>query len=616
MKKSLNLLLVLLSIWIGDNPARAAEPVPVAAVNLGFEQWDNGAPVGWIGKSPGYKASSDCAAGPAGRCVLRLESTAATGRGEFIPIAQRIGLGVAAGHRLTLAGMIRTENVADGGAALWLRADASSGPAHAFDNMGKRAPSGTTAWTRFSVSIAVPRNAAGIVFGVMLNGTGTAWFDELQLTADQSVNVADAVLSKVKLIPRPAPSQQLLSDAALRLAPADIAAASAAWRADVASRFHPIRSLYSDDFSDLQFLKPLLAGKRVVQLGESGHGVGEFSLAKVRLIKFLHQQMGYDVIAFESSLPQCYLADQAIGSAVPIDVMKRCIFPVWHSSEALSLFDYLDATRKGGKRLTLAGFDTQDSASSAGAPGLLTRMLKLDGWARAAELAPNEIALFKRTAKVPLAPALAAQLATFYADAAAELETNRALLLKAGAEREPLEMAIQSARSRARLSAQFAAAATAEGSATRDLGMANNLDFLLDTMYPGRKVIVWAHNAHISYQAYANGPRSMGSFVAERRKAEVYTIGLFMGRGAASTNKRVNYDIAAPAAGSFDAVMSNAGARYAFVDFSTAPPAPATGWIFAPISMRTWGTMAAMTTPASGYDGVLYIDAVTPPEYR
>lgn len=611
MKKTFCLLLILL--W---SRVVAAEPIPVAAANLGFDKWENGAPSGWIAASNGFKASSDCAAGQDGRCVLRLDSTDGYIAGTLFPVAQRIGLGAAAGHRLTLSGVIRTENLVGGIAALWLRADAPAGPSLGFDNMRNRAPSGTTGWSRFSVTISVPRNASGIVLGVMLTGKGTAWFDELKLSADQSVDVADAVRPTVNVVPRPKQSQELLSDAALRLAPADIAPASAAWRADVASRVHPIRSLYSDDFSDLQFLKQLLAGKRVVQLGESGHGVGEFNLAKVRLIKFLHQQMGYDVIAFESSLPQCYLADQAIGSAVPIEVMKRCIFGVWHSNETLSLFDYLDATRKGCKRLTLAGFDTQDSSKAAGAPGLLNEMLVLAGWPRAAELASNELELFARTAKNPLPPELVARLAAFYRDAAAVLETGRARLLKAGANRERLDVAIQSAKSRVRLVGQFAEWASSASVESRDSGMADNLDFLLDILYPGRKVIVWAHNAHITYEQAPNAAKMMGSFIAERRKAEVYTVGLFMGRGAATTNSRVRYEIKAPTAGTFDAVMSNAGAQYAFVDFSSAARAPETGWIFSPIAMRSWGQKADMLTPARGYDGVLYIDTVTPPEYR
>jgi erythromycin esterase len=608
MIKTLCLLTMLLWTQIGQ-----AEQVPVAAANLGFDQWENGLPSGWVAKAAGFKASSECAAG---RCVLRLDSTDGYKAGSAFPIFQRIGLGAAAGHRLTLSGMIRTEDVTGGVAALWLRADAATGPPLGFDNMRNRSPSGTTGWSPFSVTIAVPRNAAGIVFGVMLTGRGTAWLDQLALSADQSVDIADATSPRVTVVPRPKPSQELLSDAALRLAPDDVAPVSAVWGLDVASRVHPIRSLYSDHFSDLQFLKPLLAGKRVVQLGESGHGVGEFDLAKVRLIKFLHQQMGYDVIAFESSLPQCYLADQSIGAAAPIEVMKRCIFAVWHSTETLSLFDYLERSRASGKRLTLAGFDTQDSSKAAGAPGLLGEMLALAGWPRAAELAPNELALAASRAGTPLAPETAARLAVFYADVAAELVATRAGLLKAGANRERLDVAIQSATSRVRLVGQLAERATKASFESRDRGMADNLDFLLDTMYPGRKVIVWAHNAHVTYEQVPDAAKMMGNFVAERRKAEVYTVGLFMGRGAATTNSRARYEIPAPAAGTFDAVMTNGGARYAFVDFSTAAPAPATGWIFSPIAMRSWGQQTQMLTPARGYDGVLYIDTVTPPDYR
>jgi hypothetical protein len=198
MKKTFCLLLIL---WWSQMVS--AEPIPVAAANLNFEKWENGAPSGWIAARDGFKASSDCAAGQDGHCVLRLDSTDGYKPGTFFPIAQRLGLGAAAGHQLTLSGMIRTENVVGGSAALWLRADAPAGPPLGFDNMRNLAPSGTTGWSPFSVTIPVPRNASGIVFGVMLTGSGTAWFDQLKLSADQAVDIADAVLPAVKVVQRP-----------------------------------------------------------------------------------------------------------------------------------------------------------------------------------------------------------------------------------------------------------------------------------------------------------------------------------------------------------------------------------------------------------------------------
>ncbi|MDP2955856.1 MAG: hypothetical protein Q8N53_05500, partial [Longimicrobiales bacterium] len=56
------------------------------------------------------------------------------------------------------------------------------------------------------------------------------------------------------------------------------------------------------DFSDLQDLRDVIGDSRVVMLGEQSHGDGTVFLAKTRLIEFLHQEMGFDVLAFESGL--------------------------------------------------------------------------------------------------------------------------------------------------------------------------------------------------------------------------------------------------------------------------------------------------------------------------
>jgi erythromycin esterase len=68
-----------------------------------------------------------------------------------------------------------------------------------------------------------------------------------------------------------------------------------------------IRTLtpYSDDFSDLQFLKTTLKDKRVVMLGEHDHNDGATVEAKARMIKFLHQEMGYTILIEEGGMYGC-----------------------------------------------------------------------------------------------------------------------------------------------------------------------------------------------------------------------------------------------------------------------------------------------------------------------
>ena len=71
-----------------------------------------------------------------------------------------------------------------------------------------------------------------------------------------------------------------------------------AWLAEHAIRLRSV-SPEDDDFSDLEPLREVLAGVRVVLLGEQSHGDGTVFLAKTRLIEFLQREMGFDVLAFE-----------------------------------------------------------------------------------------------------------------------------------------------------------------------------------------------------------------------------------------------------------------------------------------------------------------------------
>jgi erythromycin esterase-like protein len=88
-----------------------------------------------------------------------------------------------AGHRLVFSGWIRTENMQPGWAGLWCIVYAEKHQMLFCDNMEKRGPRGTTAWQRFEISLAVPKETAFIDFG-LLSGDGTAWFDDLKLQVD------------------------------------------------------------------------------------------------------------------------------------------------------------------------------------------------------------------------------------------------------------------------------------------------------------------------------------------------------------------------------------------------------------------------------------------------
>jgi erythromycin esterase-like protein len=55
-----------------------------------------------------------------------------------------------------------------------------------------------------------------------------------------------------------------------------------------------------DDYSDLEPFREAVNKSRIVMLGEQSHGDGATFRAKIRLIRFLHERCGFDILAFES----------------------------------------------------------------------------------------------------------------------------------------------------------------------------------------------------------------------------------------------------------------------------------------------------------------------------
>ena len=135
---------------------------------------------------------------------------------------------------------------------------------------------------------------------------------------------------------------------------------------ELASISHSIRTIDPVDtnYQDLAFLKDKLKGIDLVMLGEQDHGAGATFLAKSRLIQFLHQEMNFDVLLFESSIYDCFnLWEDMSGTPVrmPGD-FNQALFFFWGSSnETKDLRTYIMQHARSAHPLILGGFDLQFS---------------------------------------------------------------------------------------------------------------------------------------------------------------------------------------------------------------------------------------------------------------
>lgn len=93
------------------------------------------------------------------------------------------------GQRIRFRARVRTENVSHW-AGLWLRIDTPDRNPRHFYNSEDKPIKGTTGWQERSVVLDVPNDARAIAFGVIDEGVGQVWIDNLALeTVGMDVSV-------------------------------------------------------------------------------------------------------------------------------------------------------------------------------------------------------------------------------------------------------------------------------------------------------------------------------------------------------------------------------------------------------------------------------------------
>lgn len=162
-----------------DHTAPAADAAAPAAARTGVPA--TVLPGGWrlLSTPPGaFAAEVDRTVAHGGRASGRLGSASAA-PSEFGSLMQTIRADGYVGRRVRLSARVRTRGVGEE-AGLWMRVD-GRGTRLAFDNMETRPVTGDVDWARHEVVLDVPEGSAGILFGVWMHGTGSAWIDDVAL---------------------------------------------------------------------------------------------------------------------------------------------------------------------------------------------------------------------------------------------------------------------------------------------------------------------------------------------------------------------------------------------------------------------------------------------------
>ncbi len=377
-----------------------------------------------------------------------------------------------------------------------------------------------------------------------------------------------------------------------------------------------IASATSEEYADLAFLKPMLKDKKVVLLGESSHGIGEFYSLKSRLVQFLHAECGFEVLALESGIGDVYLEYRKIDTISALALRNNTVFGNFRCAEINPLFEYIKATAAGPHPLRYCGFDSQNFGASLNLVWELLRQytpLEADSVMNAIGKYYQIPPLLWQPDRAPLFR-LADTIRTAVSFALNAVQTHREAIL---AERRLtdtgfvfVERALTNLRESVSLDWN-----TEDPSARRDSLMADNLFWLMETIYPGKKVIIWAHNGHIGKTSPEENPfKWMGQYVQERFKDAAYHIGLFARQGETyewwtKTNKPFSNDQP-------DDIETLAG-LYPITFLDLAPRPNACAWLSAPVhgyELENGGRLRFL--PRKRFDAVVVLRKVGLPAYK
>jgi erythromycin esterase len=395
------------------------------------------------------------------------------------------------------------------------------------------------------------------------------------------------------------------------------------------------------DFSDLAPLKKAIGDARIVMLGESTHGEGGTALGKARMVEFLHQKMGFDVLVFEGGLyDMTKVWDSIKKGDVTYPALRQGVMAAWSGSEqSQTVFDYLAANANSKRPMEIAGFDAQVTG-----PASRTFLIKeLSAYLKEASIDSDLVTEGNRSrAILEDAFALKYWKGTPYPDAA-EQEAFFSSIQQLVADinsHEPSEgkrslksFWLQVAKNLTTSSRMVLLARVGdETSPLYELGEerekqgADNMLWLANERYPGRKIIVWAATWHIfrnkGLQPTENPTaedikysthRSMGERVSDKLGKDVYIIG-FTAYGG-----NIGFVVGGKPAESWTGPLSNnrhssiemeellnaAGFNYAFLDFRSTKKGA--GWLKTPIRISPMGYSAQLRNWSEALDALFFI---------
>ncbi|MBS1548299.1 erythromycin esterase family protein [Amniculibacterium sp. G2-70] len=288
---------------------------------------------------------------------------------------------------------------------------------------------------------------------------------------------------------------------------------------------HPIKSIsmeYLDD-NDLKVFDTILKDNRVLMLGENTHSDGATFKLKSRLIKYLHENLNYNVVLYEAAQYDTWIMNEEMNHhkiGIHSDSIGGLgLFEFWWANREMKpLIEYYQKTKISENPIELGGFDFQFSGVTLS--GRRAKLLK--DFLEKNNININNFPIFSKNIK---------ELEYFVFESYANkilkenyknellLEINKIekIILKLEKTPENIIYALyfNDLKNNFQKSWNYK-----EGSMSsmhyRDSIMAKNLIYQIDDIYKNKKIIIWCANIHTFTARYDKDYLPLGAYIKDK----------------------------------------------------------------------------------------------------
>ena len=347
--------------------------------------------------------------------------------------------------------------------------------------------------------------------------------------------------------------------------------------------------------ADLAYLRDLVGGARVVSLGEATHGTKEFAQIKHRVLEYLVDEMGFNTFAIEAGWAESNLLNDCVmtGQGDPARLLAGLGYWMWNTQELLDMILWMRRHNENPGSAPMVGFFGFDMQTPAMALGnVLAYLNKVDpataSWAYSlyAPFLPYRYP----TGAYAGAPDNVKTTCRRYISQVYDFIASHKLEYESRSSEKEYAQALQGAR----IVVQAEAVLSSTGQGNRDYFMAENARWLLDQAGPGGKMVLWAHNSHVSIRDLR-----MGNYLRSWYGDQMVVFGFAFYRGSFNAVTRHGgiasgephpFQVDNPPGDSYEYVFRGSNIPKFFLDLRDPSSPPSIGsWILEPREIRLVG---------------------------